>query len=66
MMSFEPLYKTLKEKGLTEYYLIFKQGISASTVYRFKHNQPVSTKTIETLCEILDCKVEDVIEYIKD
>lgn len=66
MISYQPFYKTLYGKGLTEYYLIFKQGISANTLHRMKHGEAISTKTINIFCEILNCKVEDIIEYIPD
>ncbi len=66
MISYAPFYKTLFEKGITEYYLIFKQGLSANTLYRIKKGEAISTKTIDTLCYILDCNVEDIIEFVKE
>lgn len=66
MISYKPFYQTLCRMGLTEYYLIFKQGLSANTLHRIKHGQAISTKTLDTLCFILDCRVEDIIEYVKD
>lgn len=66
MISYKPFYETLKSKGITEYYLIYKQGLSANTIHRIKHGEAISTKTLDTLCFILDCSVEQVIEYIKD
>lgn len=66
MISYRPFYETLKQKGITEYYLIFKQGMSANTIHRIKHDQAISTKTLDTLCFILDCNVSDIIEYVKD
>ena len=66
MISYAPFYKTLKEKGITEYYLIYKQGLSSNTLHRIKHGQAISTKTLDTLCFILDCGVDGIIEYIQD
>jgi len=66
MISYKPFYQTLFRKGITEYNLIFKQGISANTLHRMKHGEAISTKTLNALCEILDCKVSDIIEYIPD
>ncbi len=66
MISYKPFYETLHKKGITEYSLIFKQGLSANTLHRMKHNMAISTKTLDTLCFILDCRVEDIILYIKD
>lgn len=66
MISYKPLFNTLKEKGITEYFLIYKQGISANTIHRIKHGEAISTKTLDTLCFILDCGVGEIIEYVKD
>lgn len=66
MISYKPFYQTLHKKGLSEYYLIFKQGLSANTLHRIKHGEAISTKTLDTLCRILDCKVEDVLEFVKE
>ena len=48
---------------MSEYELIFKHGISANTLHRMKKGEAITTKTLDTLCFILDCKVEEVIEY---
>lgn len=66
MITYEPLYKTMKEKGVSTYKLIKDFGISRSLLDRLKHNKPISTVTLNDLCNILDCRVEDVISFIKD
>ena len=66
MISYRPFYETLYKRGMTEYQLIYKQGISANILHRMKHGQNITVKTIDTLCFILDCQVSDIIEYIKD
>lgn len=66
MISYEPLYKTMKEKGMTTYTLINQFGVSRSLLDRLKHNKPISTVTLNDLCTFLDCKVEDVIVFFKD
>lgn len=66
MISYEPLYKTLKEKGISTYKLINEYGISRSLLDRLKHNRPISTVTLNDLCSILDCNVEDVLLFTKD
>jgi len=66
MISYEPFYKTILSKGVTEYQLIFKHGFSANILHRMKHGAAISTKTLDTLCFILNCNVSDVIEYIED
>ena len=66
MISYDPLYKTMKEKGITTYTLINKYNISRGLIDRLKHNRPITTVTLNDLCTILDCKVEDVMVYTKD
>ncbi len=66
MITYKPFYETLLKKGITEYNLIYKQGLSANTIHRIKHGKAITTKTIDELCFILDCNVSDIIEYIKE
>jgi len=56
----------MKEKGVSQYALIKRHGVSPAQITRLKRNESVSTHTIEMFCKILDCKVEDIMEYIKD
>jgi len=65
MISYAPFYRTLLNKNITEYELIFKQGISANTLHRMKKGEAITTKTLDMLCFILDCKVEEIIEYVE-
>ena len=66
MISFEKLWDTMKEKGSSQYALIKKYGVSPAQITRLKRNESVSTHTIEMFCEILDCRVEDIMEYKKN
>ena len=66
MISYEPFYRTLKEKGITSYRLIKEHNISRSLLDRLKHNRPISTVTLNDLCSILKCNVEDVLTYDED
>ena len=66
MISYRPLYNTMFNRGITEYHLIYKQGLSANTLHRIKHGEAITTKTINTLCEILKCEVSDILEYVPD
>ena len=66
MISYEPLYKTLKQKDISTYKLIQEYGISRSLLDRLKHNRPISTVTLNDLCSILHCPVEDILIYIED
>lgn len=64
MISYQPFYETLLRKGITEYALIFKHGIAANTLHRMKHGEAITTKTLDTLCEILECPVSEILEYV--
>lgn len=64
-ISYEPLFQTMAEKCVTSYQLQ-KMGFNRATYYSIKKGNSVSTNTIALLCELLDCRVEDVIEYVKD
>lgn len=66
MISYEPFYKTLKEKNITTYKLINQYNISRSLIDRLKHNKPITTVTLNDLCGILKCRVEDIMIYIED
>lgn len=66
MISYEKLWETMKEKGITQYMLIKQYHISPGQLTRLKRNESVSTHTIEMFCRILKCKVSDVMEYIEE
>ncbi len=65
MISYEPLWATLRQKGESTYTLIYKHGISSATIDRMKKGNGITTQKINDLCEILDCNVEDIIKYVK-
>lgn len=66
MISYQPLWETMKRKQITTYYLRFKGGISGSTMLRLQAGDSVSTNTIDMLCQILKCSVSDIMEYRED
>lgn len=66
MMSFAPLWETLKHRNLSTYKLINEYGISKGTIDNLKHNRNVTLLTVEQLCCLLDCKIEDIVVYVKD
>ena len=65
MISYEPLKKTMKERGISSYRLE-KLGFSRATYYSIRMGNSVSTNTIDPLCKILKCGVSDIIEFIDD
>lgn len=66
MISYAPLWATMKKRGATTYTLQVKGGISSSTIRRLKANESVSTNTLDALCAILECTTNDIIEYLPD
>lgn len=61
-VSYDPLFKTMQTKGITSYQLQ-KMGFNRATYYSIKNGNSTSTNTIALLCKLLECKVEEVIEY---
>lgn len=66
MISYSKLWDTLKRKNISQYKLIKEYGISTGQLDRLRKNGNVSTFTLNTLCGILNCKLEDIAEYIND
>ncbi len=64
MIKYDRLWEYLKKSGVTQYRLIVS-GISTSTLTRLKRNQPVSTETLDKLCTLLDCGLEEIVEFEK-
>lgn len=63
MISYEPFYKTIKEKGITTYQLINTFGVSRSLIDRLKHNKHITTRTLDDLCGYLNCRIEDIVVF---
>ena len=66
MISYAPLWETMKQKNITTYTLIYKMGFDAHTLNDIKHNKSVTAHTLEILCGLLDCTPNDVIEFLPD
>ena len=66
MILYDGLWEMMKAKGITQYMLMKKYGISPAQITRLKRNESVSTHTIDTFCRILDCGVGDIMKYIPD
>ncbi len=65
MISYAPLYETMRRKNVSTYKLIKEFGVSRSLLDRLRHDKPISTQTVDDLCAILNCRVEDVMRYKK-
>jgi len=66
MIVYEPLWETLKKKGMSTYTLRVKFNISGSTVQRLRKNMSVSTNTLDDLCNLLNCSISEIVEHIPD
>lgn len=64
MIDYSPFWKTLELSDDNWYTLTNKHNLSHSTLHRLKHNKDVSTKTLNDLCRILNCNIQDIITYI--
>lgn len=62
MISYEPLFETMKRKNITSYQLA-KRGFSRSTYYSIQQGNSISTNTLNQLCKLLQCSVSDILEY---
>ena len=66
MITYEKLWTTMKEKGVSQYCLIKDHKISSGQLDRLRRNENVTTYVLNKLCRILDCRIEDIIEYRND
>lgn len=65
MITYDKLCQTMKLKGVSTYYLRENAGIDSKTVRRLKANENIETKTLDKICQALDCDISDIIEYKK-
>lgn len=63
MISYEPFWATMEKRGFTSYQLIYYWQISSNTLRRMRHNEAISSNTLNELCLILDCRVEDIMKF---
>lgn len=66
MIVYDRLWETMKKKNITQYRLINSYNFSRGQLSRIKHNDNINTYTLNRLCEILDCNIDDIMEYKKD
>ena len=64
MIDYSPFWKTLKESKETTYTLINKRNVSSAIIDKLRKNKPMNTTTLNDLCRILDCRIEDIVQYI--
>lgn len=66
LIIFDKLWDVMKGKGVSTYQLREKCGIDSKTVRRLRANDNMETKTLNKLCSVLDCRLEDIAEYVPD
>lgn len=63
MITYDPLWRTLKKKNISTYKLEKEYGMSKSMIHKLRNNKNVTLETVEQLCEMLNCELWDVLEY---
>ena len=66
MISYEPLWETMRKKNITTYKLIKIHGISSHTIDTLRHDRSITMNTLENLCRILECEPQDVVKFYFD
>lgn len=66
MIKYDRLWNTMKQRGISQYDLYTHYNFNRSQINRLKHNRNVEVHTIDRLCNILNCKVEDIMEHFPD
>lgn len=64
MIVYDRFWNTLKNSQISTYTLIRHHHISSSTIDKLRKNKPLNTTTLNDLCRILQCRIEDLTEYI--
>lgn len=63
MICYDPLWKTMREKSVTKYALIYKFGFSADTITNLRNNRSITMHTMEKLCQVLQCTPNDIVAF---
>lgn len=66
MIRFDRLWITMEQKGVSTYWLRERCGIDSKTIRRLRANDNIETKTLDRLCQALDCSLQDIAEYVED
>lgn len=66
MISYDPFWKTIADRGISTYALINRHGILPDTIQRLRSGKPITTTTLNTLCQVIDCNISDVMKFIPD
>ena len=66
MISYEPFWETVREKGISTYVLYTRYKLSRSELDRLRHNRNLEIRTLDRLCNILECEPHDIFRYTRD
>lgn len=66
MIKYDRLWKTMKDRGISQYDLYTYYNVNRSQLDRLRKNKNIETNTIDKLCNILHCNVEDIMEHFPD
>lgn len=66
MVSYKPLWHTLIEKGIKKMELVKRVGMSSSTLAKLNNDNYVALEVIDRICQVLDCRIEQVVEKKKN
>lgn len=66
MISYEPFWQTIRRKNISTYQLIYEYGILPDTIQRLRSSKTITTKTLNTLCSVIDCPISDILIFIPD
>ena len=66
LITFDPLWKTLTEKNISQYMLIKEHGFSTGTLDSLRKNRSITLTTLNDLCNVLQCDITDIIKYTPD
>ena len=66
MISYEPFWKTIADRQISTYALINRHGILPDTIQRLRSGRPITTTTLNTLCQVINCEISDIMEFIPE
>lgn len=66
MISYEPFWKTIADRQISTYALINRHGILPDTIQRLRSGRPITTTTLNTLCQVIYCEISDIMEFIPE
>lgn len=66
MISYKPFWRTMESRGMTQYRLIKEYGVDNKLLFQLRHDGNITVRTAEQLCRILDCGINDLVEFVEE